>query len=70
MGGRGNLVIKALCYEPEGRGFETPDINTYVQTSTFSIMTTNLWIVCTGCPLTLETYAGRHGKQNYQYTAF
>jgi hypothetical protein len=23
MGARGSVVIKALCYNPEGRGFET-----------------------------------------------
>jgi hypothetical protein len=23
MGARGGLVVKALCYKPEGRGFET-----------------------------------------------
>jgi hypothetical protein len=23
MGARGNVVVKALCYKPEGRGFET-----------------------------------------------
>jgi hypothetical protein len=22
-GGRGSVVVKALCYKPEGRGFET-----------------------------------------------
>jgi hypothetical protein len=23
LGARGNVVVKALCYKPEGRGFET-----------------------------------------------
>jgi hypothetical protein len=23
MGARGSVVVKALCYKPEGRGFET-----------------------------------------------
>jgi hypothetical protein len=23
MGAHGNIVVKALCYKPEGRGFET-----------------------------------------------
>jgi hypothetical protein len=23
QGARGNVVVKALCYKPEGRGFET-----------------------------------------------
>jgi hypothetical protein len=24
MGARGSIVVKALCYKPEGGGFETP----------------------------------------------
>jgi hypothetical protein len=23
LGARGNVVVKALCYKPEGRGFDT-----------------------------------------------
>jgi hypothetical protein len=26
-GARGSVVVKALCYKPEGRGFETREVN-------------------------------------------
>jgi hypothetical protein len=30
IGARGSLVVKALCYKPEGRGFETPWVSIYL----------------------------------------
>jgi hypothetical protein len=29
LSARGSVVVKALCYKPEGRGFEPHDVNTF-----------------------------------------
>jgi hypothetical protein len=28
---RGSVVVKALCHKPEGRGFETDEVNDFVK---------------------------------------